>query len=179
MKKIILVMFLILGIKAFSEENPLIDWLKIKKVNLLEEIALEKNAPAEKFEDLVKEVCLDLEEDYLDILAIAHIESRVNNIIGDKHLANKAYGYFQIRQIAVDEVNRVFGFKGIKNASSLMNDERKQIEYACYMIKYLKSNFKTKKQYITAYNMGIGSVKKGKTNGYYNKFLKARANLSV
>jgi len=47
------------------------------------------------------------------------------------------------------------------------------------MIKYLKSNFKTKKQYITAYNMGIGSVKKGKTNGYYNKFLKARANLSV
>ena len=182
MRKIVLMLFMILGLNSFSDEvNPLFKMLGIEPVNTLEERIEELKAEVEltSFEKLVKEVCLDLEEDYLDILAIAHIESRVNNIIGDKHLANKAYGYFQIRQIAVDEVNRVFGFKGIKNASSLINNERKQVEYACYMIKYLKSNFKTKKQYITAYNMGIGSVKKGKTNGYYNKFLKARANLSV
>lgn len=176
-------MLMILGLNSFSEEtNPLFKMLGIEPVNALEERIEELKAEEVEltsFEKLVKEVCLDLEEDYLDILAIAHIESRVNNIIGDKHLANKAYGYFQIRQIAVDEVNRVFGFKGIKNASSLMNNERKQIEYACYMIKYLKSNFKTKKQYITAYNMGIGSVKKGKSNNYYAKFLKARSDLKI
>ena len=126
---------MILGLNSFSDEvNPLFKMLRIEPVNALEERIEELKAEVEltSFEKLVKEVCLDLEEDYLDILAIAHIESRVNNIIGDKHLANKAYGYFQIRQIAVDEVNRVFGFKGIKNASSLINNERKQVEYACY-----------------------------------------------
>lgn len=130
------------------------------------------------FEDKVKKISSKHDLDYKDILAIAEVETRTKNLIGDKHLVNKAYGYFQIRQIAVDEVNRIYGFQGIKNASELLNNEEKQIEYACYMIKHLKSNLKEEKKYITAYNMGLGSVKKGRTNDYYSKFLKARGEIS-
>ena len=129
------------------------------------------------FEKKVKEISFKHNLDYKDILAIAEVETKTQNLIGDKHLANKAYGYFQIRQVAVDEVNRIYGFQGIKNASELLNNEEKQIEYACYLLKHLKNNTTTEKQYITAYNMGLGSVKKGKTNNYYNKFLKARGEI--
>lgn len=42
---------------------------------------------------------------------IAQIESGNNpNLIGDKHLPNKAYGAYQIRKIFVDDVNRISGF---------------------------------------------------------------------
>ena len=113
-----------------------------------------------KFIEITKD---DGKKLYLSVYAIAHIEEGCMTDSDKQTL----------------EFNRVFGFKGIKNASSLLNNERKQVEYACYMIKYLKSNFKTKKQYITAYNMGIGSVKKGKSNNYYAKFLKARSDLKI
>lgn len=129
------------------------------------------------FEKKVKEISSKHDLDYKDILAIAEVETKTQNLIGDKHLANKAYGYFQIRQVAVDEVNRIYGFQGIKNASELLNNEEKQIEYACYLLKHLKKNTTTERQYITAYNMGLGSVKRGKTNNYYNKFLKARGEI--
>lgn len=42
--------------------------------------------------------------------ALASIESNNNpNAVGDMHLAHHAYGIYQIRQPAVDDVNRVFG----------------------------------------------------------------------
>ena len=59
------------------------------------------------FEKKVKEISSKHNLDYKDILAIAEVETKTQNLIGDKHLADKAYGYFQIRQVAVDEVNRI------------------------------------------------------------------------
>ena len=167
LKEIIAIAFTCLNLNI-SKTND----LNFEKYNIEQIIKQEDN-----FEKEIKKICLEHDMNYLDILAIAEIESNRRNIIGDKHLSNKAYGYFQLRQTAIDEVNRIYGFSGIKKANELINNEKAQIKYCVLILKYLKSKTNTEREYISAYNMGLSSVKAGKTNKYYSKFLKARKEL--
>lgn len=56
-------------------------------------------------------IMLDQENKYPELTAALVLKESDGNLnaIGDKHLVNKAYGPLQIRQPAVDDVNRRFG----------------------------------------------------------------------
>lgn len=107
------------------------------------------------------------------LMAMARVETNYNDVIGDKHLKNKAYGALQMRQPAVDDVNRIYGFSGVKNASELTGNRCMQFKYAKLYLEYLIKEFSGDKRLaIMAYNLGIRNVKNGKVNNYYEKVLK-------
>ena len=78
--------------------------------------------------------------------AVMVVESNGRNVIGDKHLENKAYGYFQIRQPAVDDVNKIFGINIVSEASELLEDVDAQIIYVTLYLHYLINHFQNEEK---------------------------------
>jgi len=107
------------------------------------------------------------------LVAMAKVETNNRDIVGDKHLKNKAYGVLQMRQPAVDDVNRIYGFSGVHKANDLKGNRSMQFKYAELYLNILIKEFNgNKKLAIMAYNLGIKNVKNGKRNDYYNKVKK-------
>lgn len=127
---------------------------------------------------LITHYCKKYNIDKYLIKAIAKVESNETNVIGDKHLKNHAYGFFQLRQPAINEINRIYNLNKINLAEELMNNIDAQVEYTVLFIKHLKDNTKNEKEMISAYNIGLSNVKKGKYGKYYSKILKARGEIN-
>ena len=109
-------------------------------VFLNEEIKKENKKNTSSFEKKIEHYCKKYDINPKIIKAIAVVETNNKNIVGDGHLKNHAYGYFQIRQPAINEINRVFELNKIKRAEELLNDIDSQIEYAVLFVKHLKNN---------------------------------------
>jgi hypothetical protein len=63
------------------------------------------------------------------IAALIQVESEGDdNAIGDKHLADKAYGCLQIRQPVCDDVNRVYGTSS--KAQDMLNNRALSVQFA-------------------------------------------------
>ena len=142
-------------------------------VFLNEEIKKENKKNTSSFEKKIEHYCKKYDINPKIIKAIAVVETNNKNIVGDGHLKNHAYGYFQIRQPAINEINRVFELNKIKRAEELLNDIDSQIEYVVLFVKHLKNNTNNEKEAISAYNIGLSNVKKGKFGKYYEKVKKA------
>lgn len=139
---------------------------------------MEKYYKKNELDILIKFYCEKYEIDQYLIKAIAKVESNKTNVIGDKHLKNHAYGFFQLRQTAINEVNRIYNLNKINLAEELIDNIDAQVEYTVLFIKHLKDNTKNEKEMISAYNIGLSNVKKGKYGKYYSKILKARGEIN-
>ncbi|EFE86094.1 transglycosylase SLT domain protein [Fusobacterium periodonticum ATCC 33693] len=139
---------------------------------------MEKYYKKNELDILIKFYCEKYEIDQCLIKAIAKVESNKTNVIGDKHLKNHAYGFFQLRQTAINEVNRIYNLNKINLAEELIDNIDAQVEYTVLFIKHLKDNTKNEKEMISAYNVGLSNVKKGKYGKYYSKILKARGEIN-
>ena len=148
--------------------------LKIESIVNIGKKEIEKYYKKNELDILIKLYCKKYEIDEYLIKAIAKVESNKTNVIGDKHLKNHAYGFFQLRQTAINEVNRIYNLNKINLAEELINNVDAQVEYAVLFIKHLKDNTKNEKEMISAYNIGLSNVKKGKYGKYYSKILKAK-----
>ena len=148
--------------------------LKIESIVNIGKEEIEKYYKKNELDILIKLYCEKYEIDECLIKAIAKVESNKTNVIGDKHLKNHAYGFFQLRQTAINEVNKIYNLNKINLAEELINNVDAQVEYAVLFIKHLKDSTKNEKEMISAYNIGLSNVKKGKYGKYYSKILKAR-----
>lgn len=102
---------------------------------------------------------------------VANIESENNPAaIGDKHLANKAYGLYQFRKPALDEVNKMLKLNDVPVQYTLqdMLDKDKATEafrlYTYYNIQNFAKTFgrePTDVELMVAHNTSYGSVPKG------------------
>jgi hypothetical protein len=104
---------------------------------------------------------------------VAFIETGGNydtKAIGDKHLVDKAYGLFQFRKPALEEVNKALKANGLKHQYTLndMLDEKKATDafriYTYYNAKYFEKEFgrsPTDEELMLAHNTSYGSVPKG------------------
>lgn len=151
--------------------------LKIESIVNIGKEEIEKYYKKNELDILIKLYCEKYEIDEHLIKAIAKVESNKTNVIGDKHLKNHAYGFFQLRQTAINEVNRIYNLNKINLAEELINNVDAQVEYTVLFIKHLKDNTKNEKEMISAYNIGLSNVKKGKYGKYYSKILKARGEI--
>ena len=88
------------------------------------------------------------------------------------------YGFFQLRQPAINEINRIYNLNKINLAEELINNIDAQVEYTVLFIKHLKDNTKNEKEMISAYNIGLSNVKKVKYGKYYSKILKTRGEIN-
>ena len=152
--------------------------LKIESIVNIGKEEIEKYYKKNELDILIKLYCEKYEIDECLIKAIAKVESNKTNVIGDKHLKNHAYGFFQLRQTAINEVNRIYNLNKINLAEELINNVDAQVEYAVLFIKHLKDSTKNEKEMISAYNIGLSNVKKGKYGQYYSKILKARGEIN-
>lgn len=152
--------------------------LKIESIVNIGKEEIEKYYKKNELDILIKLYCEKYEIDECLIKAIAKVESNKTNVIGDKHLKNHAYGFFQLRQTAINEVNRIYNLNKINLAEELINNVDAQVEYTVLFIKHLKDNTKNEKEMISAYNIGLSNVKKGKYGKYYSKILKARCEIN-
>lgn len=117
---------------------------------------------------------------------IAFIETGGNydtKAIGDKHLANKAYGLFQFRKPAIDEVNKALKANGLDYQYTLedMLDEKKATDafrlYTYYNAKYFEKEYgrpPTDEELMLAHNTSFkgvakGLIKAGDENSYISK----------
>lgn len=170
----------------FSEEKKIVKepsfFINPEEVMLkIENIAkeeIEKYQKENELDILITYYCKKYDIDKYLIKAIAKVESNETNVIGDKHLKNHAYGFFQLRQPAINEINRIYNLNKINLAEELMNNIDAQVEYTVLFIKHLKDNTKNEKEMISAYNIGLSNVKKGKYGKYYSKILKARGEIN-
>ena len=170
----------------FSEEKKMIKepsfFINPEEVMLkIENIAkeeIEKYQKENELDILITHYCKKYDIDKYLIKSIAKVESNETNVIGDKHLKNHAYGFFQLRQPAINEINRIYNLNKINLAEELMNNIDAQVEYTVLFIKHLKDNTKNEKEMISAYNIGLSNVKKGKYGKYYSKILKARGEIN-
>ena len=151
--------------------------LKIESIVNIGKEEIEKYYKKNELDILIKLYCEKYEIDEHLIKAIAKVESNKTNVIGDKHLKNHAYGFFQLRQTAINEVNRIYNLNKINLAEELINNVDAQVEYTVLFIKHLKDNTKNEKEMISAYNIGLSNVKKGKYGKYYSKILKAKCEI--
>jgi predicted ABC-class ATPase len=69
-----------------------------------------------------------------------------------------------MRQPAVDDVNRIYGFKGIKKAEELLGNYTKQKEYAILYIRFLRSQLNSWEEAVDAYNQGLYNVQTKRQN---------------
>ena len=152
--------------------------LKIESIVNIGRKEIEKYYKKNELDILIKHYCKKYEIDQCLIKAIAKVESNKTNVIGDKHLKNHAYGFFQLRQTAINEVNRIYNLNKINLAEELIDNIDAQVEYTVLFIKHLKDNTKNEKEMISAYNIGLSNVKKGKYGKYYSKILKARGEIN-
>lgn len=155
--------------------NPEEVMLKIENIAKEE---IEKYQKENELDILITHYCKKYDIDKYLIKSIAKVESNETNVIGDKHLKNHAYGFFQLRQPAINEINRIYNLNKINLAEELMNNIDAQVEYTVLFIKHLKDNTKNEKEMISAYNIGLSNVKKGKYGKYYSKILKARGEIN-
>lgn len=155
--------------------NPEEVMLKIENIAKEE---IEKYQKENELDILITYYCKKYDIDKYLIKAIAKVESNETNVIGDKHLKNHAYGFFQLRQPAINEINRIYNLNKINLAEELINNIDAQVEYTVLFIKFLKDNTKNEKEMISAYNIGLSNVKKGKYGKYYSKILKARGEIN-
>lgn len=170
----------------FSEEKKIVKepsfFINPEEVMLkIENIAkeeIEKYQKENELDILITYYCKKYDIDKYLIKAIAKVESNETNVIGDKHLKNHAYGFFQLRQPAINEINRIYNLNKINLAEELINNIDAQVEYTVLFIKHLKDNTKNEKEMISAYNIGLSNVKKGKYGKYYSKILKARGEIN-
>ena len=170
----------------FSEEKKSVKepsfYINPEKVFLkIEDIArkeIEKYQKENELDILITHYCKKYDIDKNLIKAIAKIESNETNVIGDKHLKNHAYGFFQLRQPAINEINRIYNLNKINLAEELIDNIDAQVEYTVLFIKHLKDNTKNEKEMISAYNIGLSNVKKGKYGKYYSKILKVRGEIN-
>ena len=170
----------------FSEEQKSVKepsfYINPEKVFLkIEDIArkeIEKYQKENELDILITHYCKKYDIDKYLIKAIAKVESNETNVIGDKHLKNHAYGFFQLRQPAINEINRIYNLNKINLAEELIDNIDAQVEYTVLFIKHLKDNTKNEKEMISAYNIGLSNVKKGKYGKYYSKILKARGEIN-
>lgn len=170
----------------FSEEKKIVKepsfFINPEEVMLkIENIAkeeIEKYQKENELDILITYYCKKYDIDKYLIKAIAKVESNETNVIGDKHLKNHAYGFFQLRQPAINEINRIYNLNKINLAKELINNIDAQVEYTVLFIKHLKDNTKNEKEMISAYNIGLSNVKKGKYGKYYSKILKARGEIN-
>lgn len=170
----------------FSEEKKIVKepsfFIKSEEVmSKIEKIVkeeIEKYQKENELNILITHYCKKYNIDKYLIKAIAKVESNETNVIGDKHLKNHAYGFFQLRQPAINEINRIYNLNKINLAEELMNNIDAQVEYTVLFIKHLKDNTKNEKEMISAYNIGLSNVKKGKYGKYYSKILKARGEIN-
>jgi transglycosylase SLT domain protein len=170
----------------FSEEKKSVKepsfYIKPEKVFLkIEDIArkeIEKYQKENELDILITHYCNKYDIDKYLIKAIAKVESDETNVIGDKHLKNHAYGFFQLRQPAINEINRIYNLNKINLAEELIDNIDAQVEYTVLFIKHLKDNTKNEKEMISAYNIGLSNVKKEKYGKYYSKILKARGEIN-
>ena len=170
----------------FSEEKKIVKepsfFINPEEVMLkIENIAkeeIEKYQKENELDILITHYCKKYDIDKYLIKSIAKVESNETNVIGDKHLKNHAYGFFQLRQPAINEINRIYNLNKINLAEELMNNIDAQVEYTVLFIKHLKDNTKNEKEMISAYNIGLSNVKKGKYGKYYSKILKARGEIN-
>ena len=170
----------------FSEEKKSVKepsfYINPEKVFLkIEDIArkeIEKYQKENELDILITHYCKKYDIDKYLIKAIAKVESNETNVIGDKHLKNHAYGFFQLRQPAINEINRIYNLNKINLAEELIDNIDAQVEYTVLFIKHLKDNTKNEKEMISAYNIGLSNVKKGKYGKYYSKILKARGEIN-
>lgn len=170
----------------FSEEKKIVKepsfFINPEEVILkIENIAkeeIEKYQKENELDILITHYCKKYDIDKYLIKAIAKVESNETNVVGDKHLKNHAYGFFQLRQPAINEINRIYNLNKINLAKELINNIDAQVEYTVLFIKHLKDNTKNEKEMISAYNIGLSNVKKGKYGKYYSKILKARGEIN-
>ncbi len=170
----------------FSEEKKIVKepsfFINPEEVMLkIENIAkeeIEKYQKENELDILITHYCKKYDIDKYLIKAIAKVESNETNVIGDKHLKNHAYGFFQLRQPAINEINRIYNLNKINLAEELIDNIDAQVEYTVLFIKHLKDNTKNEKEMISAYNIGLSNVKKGKYGKYYSKILKARGEIN-
>ena len=170
----------------FSEEKKLVKepsfYINPEKVFLeIEDIArkeIEKYQKENELDILITHYCKKYDIDKYLIKAIAKVESNETNVIGDKHLKDHAYGFFQLRQPAINEINRIYNLNKINLADELIDNIEAQVEYTVLFIKHLKDNTKNEKEMISAYNIGLSNVKKGKYGKYYSKILEAKAEIN-
>ncbi len=170
----------------FSEEKKIVKepsfFINPEEVMLkIENIAkeeIEKYQEENELDILITHYCKKYDIDKYLIKAIAKVESNETNVIGDKHLKNHAYGFFQLRQPAINEINRIYNLNKINLAEELIDNIDAQVEYTVLFIKHLKDNTKNEKEMISAYNIGLSNVKKGKYGKYYSKILKARGEIN-
>lgn len=170
----------------FSEEKKLVKepsfYINPEKVFLkIEDIArkeIEKYQKENELDILITHYCKKYDIDKYLVKAIAKVESNETNVIGDKHLKNHAYGFFQLRQPAINEINRIYNLNKINLAEELIDNIDAQVEYTVLFIKHLKDNTKNEKEMISAYNIGLSNVKKGKYGKYYSKILKIRGEIN-
>lgn len=170
----------------FSEEKKIVKepsfFINPEEVMLkIENIAkeeIEKYQKENELNILITHYCKKYDIDKYLIKSIAKVESNETNVIGDKHLKNHAYGFFQLRQPAINEINRIYNLNKINLAEELIDNIDAQVEYTVLFIKHLKDNTKNEKEMISAYNIGLSNVKKGKYGKYYSKILKARGEIN-
>ena len=170
----------------FSEEKKIVKepsfFINPEEVMLkIENIAkeeIEKYQKENELNILITHYCKKYDIDKYLIKSIAKVESNETNVIGDKHLKNHAYGFFQLRQPAINEINRIYNLNKINLAEELINNIDAQVEYTVLFIKHLKDNTKNEKEMISAYNIGLSNVKNGKYGKYYSKILKARGEIN-
>lgn len=162
----------------FSEEKKIVKepsfFINPEEVML----KIEKYQKENELDILITYYCKKYDIDKYLIKAIAKVESNETNVIGDKHLKNHAYGFFQLRQPAINEINRIYNLNKINLAEELIDNIDAQVEYTVLFIKHLKDNTKNEKEMISAYNIGLSNVKKGKYGKYYSKILKARGEIN-
>ena len=155
--------------------NPEEVMLKIENIAKEE---IEKYQKENELDILITHYCKKYDIDKYLIKSIAKVESNETNVIGDKHLKNHAYGFFQLRQPAINEINRIYNLNKINLAEELIDNIDAQVEYTVLFIKHLKDNTKNEKEMISAYNIDLSNVKKGKYGKYYSKILKARGEIN-
>jgi hypothetical protein len=102
------------------------------------------------------------------ILQLAKVESGCRDVVGDKNLKNKAYGILQMRQPAIDAVNKFYDIDVVTKAEELNGDIDKQIMYAVLYFDYLMYRFNYNEDLaIMAYNAGETKVSNGVRNHVY------------
>ena len=129
---------------------------------------------AEAFSTNILKQAIDSIADSLGInkntaLAIAHQESGLRqNIVGDKTLKNKAYGLYQVRKPALDDVNRLY--KTNYTMDDVAKDPMINAEVGLRYYKAQKDFYgaKTDAQALRGYNGGPGAItgKNKKANQY-------------
>lgn len=103
--------------------------------------------------------------------AVAEVETNSNNVIGDKHLKNHAYGIYQLRQPCIDEVNRLYGNQGVEKAEELLHSIELQDKYAKLYLGHLLTRYNGNlEKALVAYNLGPTKVSRlNITSSNYSK----------